>query len=105
VKLLVGLSGDYNGDGTVDSADYSLWRDTLGEAGAGLAADGDGDGTVDADDYAIWKNHFGQSLGPGGGAISAVPESTSLVLLLLAALAIAPVRSSAWLRCGASSCR
>ncbi|MGD9632564.1 MAG: aspartyl protease family protein, partial [Pirellulales bacterium] len=105
VTLFVGLSGDYNSDGTVNSADYSLWRDTLGEAGAGLAADGDGDGTVDADDYAVWKNHFGQSLSLGGGAISAVPEPTSLVLLLLAALAIAPVRSSAWLRCGAFSCR
>jgi hypothetical protein len=101
-----GQAGDYNADGTVDAADYSLWRNTLGSAGNQLAADGDGDGMVDADDYAIWKNHFGQGPGAGsGGSASAVPEPASLLLLLLAASAIAPARSAASLRCGAFSCR
>ena len=28
------LTGDYNGDGVVDAADYTIWRDTLGQMGA-----------------------------------------------------------------------
>ena len=35
------LAGDYNGDGVVDAADYTVWRDTFGQTGADLAADGD----------------------------------------------------------------
>lgn len=106
VTLMVGISGDYNGDGTVNAADYSLWRDTLGTVGTGLAADGDGDGAVDADDYTVWKNHFGQSLNPGSGSASqAVPEPTCLLMLFAALLAIAPARFASWLRCGAFSCQ
>lgn len=104
VTLFVGISGDYNDDGTVNAADFSLWRDTLGAVGSSLAADGDGDGSVDVDDFNVWKNHFGQSLGSGSGA-AAVPEPASCVVLLLAILAIVPARFAASLRCGASSCR
>ena len=28
---VIGLAGDYNGDGTVDAADYTVWRDKLGD--------------------------------------------------------------------------
>ena len=52
------LSGDYSGNGTVDAADYSVWRDTLGQAGSALAADGNHNGQVDADDYNLWKLNF-----------------------------------------------
>ena len=34
-------------DGTVNTADYTMWRDSLGESGSGLAADGNGDGKID----------------------------------------------------------
>ena len=34
-------TGDYNGDGTVDAADYTVWRDTFGqEVDEGTGADG-----------------------------------------------------------------
>jgi hypothetical protein len=58
------LTGDYNQNGVVDAADYTVWRDTLGQTGLTpfSGADGDGDGTVDPDDYSVWKAHFGQSL-------------------------------------------
>ena len=36
------LLGDFNGDGIVDAADYTVWRDSFGMTGAGLAADGAG---------------------------------------------------------------
>ena len=58
------LSGDYNGDGIVDAADYTVWRDSVGQTGANLAADGTGpsgtpDGVVDDLDYQFWVDHFG----------------------------------------------
>src|SRR5262249_45452443 len=51
------LIGDYNRDGSVDAADYILWRKASGQTGAGLAADGNHDGNVDASDYGMWRTH------------------------------------------------
>jgi Lysyl oxidase/Dockerin type I domain len=77
-RILVDLlPGDYNDDGIVDAADYTVWRDTLGDAVAILTtgADGDGDGQVTAADYDVWKQHFGATLAPERGAAGiAVPE-------------------------------
>ena len=39
-------SGDYNGDGVVDAADYTFWRDRVGST-TDLRADGNGNGVVD----------------------------------------------------------
>jgi GH25 family lysozyme M1 (1,4-beta-N-acetylmuramidase) len=83
------LPGDFNGDGVVNLADYTVWRDQLGtQSESGLAYNGDGSGMVDAGDYAMWKTHLGTST---SGAIStiAVPEGTSGVLVTLL-LAMAP---------------
>ena len=68
-----GSAGDYNSNGTVDAADYVLWRKNPG----GFPADA----------YATWRSHFGQSPGSGAGAIAnaAVPEPATLVLLIVAA--------------------
>lgn len=74
--------GDYNRDGTVDAADYTLWRDTLGSTSA-LAADGDGNGTVDAGDYLVWKSAYGN---PATSA-TAVPEPANFLLLVAGILA------------------
>ena len=38
----------------VTAADYPVWRDTLGST-ADLRADGDSSGTVDQADYDLWK--------------------------------------------------
>ncbi len=83
VGTLPTLPGDYNGDGTVDAADYTVWRDAMGQSGAVLAADGDGSGTVDEADYAVWKSHFGKTAGGGTLAHHAVPEPATLAMLLL----------------------
>jgi hypothetical protein len=73
------LLGDYNSDGLVDAADYTVWRDTLGSTTT-LAADGNGDGLVDTADYDLWRAGFGSSLAPGL-APQGVPEPATLVLL------------------------
>jgi hypothetical protein len=87
-----GNGGDYNGDGTVNAADYTVWRDHLG--GSGPSGDGTTtgnlagvpDGVVNEWDYSFWKQEFGKSVpGSGGGAglaATAVPEPGSAMLLL-----------------------
>ena len=79
-------TGDYNGNHTVDAADYTVWRDTLGAAVSpnGSGADGDGDGTIDDGDYDFWKDNFGDVVpGAGGGsaAVTVVPEPATLWLI------------------------
>jgi hypothetical protein len=80
------LAGDYSGNGTVDAADYVVWRKTLGSTTV-LDADGDGNGRVDQYDYAVWRFTFGNSAGAAAmSATSAVPEASSAVLLMAACL-------------------
>ena len=74
------LSGDYNGDGKADAADYIIWRNTSGQVGD-LAADGNGDHVVDALDYALWRQNYGNHSGSGSAA--GVPEPTAFVLALV----------------------
>lgn len=54
------LPGDYNNDGTVNLADYTVWRSNVGST-SHLAADGNHNGVVDTDDYSVWKDNFGSS--------------------------------------------
>lgn len=93
------LAGDYNGDFMVNAADYTVWRNSLGQAGANLPADGTGqfgvpDGVVNRLDYNFWKQHYGESLGSGSSFpddASDVPEPTATLLLLIAAVCFATV--------------
>jgi hypothetical protein len=81
------LYGDYNDDGQVDAADYTVWRDTLEASGTSLANDPT-PGTVDESDFLYWKAHFGESASSGAGSVvlptAAVPEPGTLVLLVVA---------------------
>jgi hypothetical protein len=93
VVLPDGLPGDYNDDGIVNAADYTVWRNSLGAVGSNLPADGNGSGSVEEGDYAIWKMHFGESAGNGaGGNAGAVPEASGLMLSLIAVSALAAFR-------------
>lgn len=74
------LAGDYNSDGTVDIADYTVWRNHLGAAAGTLPNDLDG-GVIGPDQYDTWKANFGKSQPPLATAAS-VPEAGSLVQLL-----------------------
>jgi hypothetical protein len=88
--------GDYNGDGFVDAADYSIWRDTLGSHNP--AADGNVNGMIDPGDFDIWKLHFGAHPGSGANSNSAVPEPSSMLLLVVGLLLFIPARFSRTLR-------
>jgi hypothetical protein len=71
------LPGDYNRDGTVDAADYVVWRHGLGM-------------TYTQADYDVWRANFGQTIGSGGALPSAeplsiaIPEPATLALLIMA---------------------
>lgn len=78
---LVLLAGDYNGDGSVDAADYTVWRDTL-DSTTELAADGNNNGTVDAPDYGIWVSNYGTSSSAATSLSTSVPEPSALLLVL-----------------------
>ena len=86
-----GVLGDFNLDGRVDAADYTVWRNQLGSNS--LAADASGNGSVDQADYNIWKANFGAVAASGGGSVgqaaAAVPEPSSAMLARVVAL-IAP---------------
>ena len=65
------LPGDFNGDGLVDAADYTTWRDGLGSK-------------YSSDDYAKWKTNFGRGSGGGASGLAAqlaVPEPAGWILL------------------------
>jgi T5SS/PEP-CTERM-associated repeat protein len=73
-----GLSGDFNGDGSVDAADYVVWRDGLGSS-------------FSQSDYDIWRRNFGAT--SSAAAFSGnqpVPEPASLgiAVVLLHCLAL-----------------
>jgi hypothetical protein len=81
------LLGDFNNDGMVNLADYTVWRDNLGSADTVLPAGStdDGSGLVDAGDYATWKANFGNTAGPLAGLEAGqvnVPEPGTVVILL-----------------------
>jgi hypothetical protein len=80
-----GVAGDYNQDGQVDAADYSAWRNALGQSASprGAGADGNADGQVNGADYLVWRQHYGQVFPSApGAAFNAVPEPGSLAGLI-----------------------
>ena len=101
-EKVYGIRGDFNRDGRVDAADYTLWRDSYGEeVTRGTDADANVDGVIDLADYASWKTHFGdvQLVGFGEqasfweGAAAIVPEPSSWLLIVLALVPIATRRA------------
>ena len=79
------LLGDANGDGLVDAADYTVWRESTGSAVlAGTAGDFNANGFVDGDDLSTWRLNFGRDLSIAGPL--AVPEPGAAALALLAAV-------------------
>jgi hypothetical protein len=83
----VALSGDFDGNGIVDAADYTIWQDNLGSDAAVLGGNGSGAATVVQADYAIWKTNFGATAASSSGA-NLVPEPATLLLALLALAAV-----------------
>jgi hypothetical protein len=116
------LAGDYNRDGSVDAADYVVWRETLGETSPNLdpitfkvislgnmAANGAVTGNcnhttpncevIDEADYDVWRANFGRTVSAsaaGSGGIASgsasVPEPATAAPALLAAMILGCLR-------------
>jgi PEP-CTERM motif len=73
IGVAPGLAGDYNRDGSVNAADYVVWRKT----------DGSQQG------YNTWRANFGRSSGQGAlSQTAAVPEPTAAVLVFSSVIAL-----------------
>ena len=75
-----GLAGDYNKDGIVDAADYTVWRDSVGMSAGTLPNDPAG-GVIGQNQYDQWKNNFGATASSSALNSASVPEPSTLWLL------------------------
>ncbi|TWT66887.1 hypothetical protein Pla123a_45880 [Posidoniimonas polymericola] len=92
------LFGDFNDDGLVNGADYTIWRDNLGQSDSVLNGNGSNDasGNVVQADYFLWRNHYGISnASAGSAAAAAAPEPTAMLLGLIAAAPLVSRRRKA----------
>jgi hypothetical protein len=95
VKSSAPMPGDFNNNGTVDAADYVVWRDKLNQS---ITIPNDPTpGMVTDTDFGVWRSNFGKSGGPAGPSTltpgfiryvtsglasgAAVPEPTTVFLL------------------------
>jgi hypothetical protein len=80
-----GIAGDYNNDGSVDAADYVVWRKNEGTMNT-LPNDPHGE-TIGAEQYNTWRTNFGMMTGGGGiGGGAPIPEPASLMLAVAVAI-------------------
>ncbi len=77
----IGIEGDFNNDGTVDAADYTVWRDGLGT-------------TYSQADYQLWVNNFGETL-PALSSANSVPEPTGAAMVCLAFIILTSCKQNA----------
>jgi hypothetical protein len=77
-----GTPGDYNNNGSVDAADYVLWRN-----GGPLL--NDPTPGIQPGDFDLWRQNFGRpTIGAGSGQASGVPEPSLAALLICFVLAL-----------------
>jgi hypothetical protein len=71
MTMISGPPGDYNGDSTVDAADYVVWRKNGGPQ----------------QEYETWRANFGATASGGAVSNATVPEPPPGVLLLISLMA------------------
>ena len=81
-------TGDYNSDGIVNIADYTIWRDTRGSTTDLRANGNDANDLIDMADYEFWKQNFGRT--NSTAAASVIPEPAAIALAALAILLVFP---------------
>lgn len=91
LSIAVALAGDYNDDGAVDAADYTVWRDARATTYA-IEADGNLDGIIDGLDYQLWADNYGATRGRGS---MATPEPAAGAMFLTSLLSVIAPRRSA----------
>lgn len=84
------ISADFNGDGSIDGADFLLWQVNLGKLVGATAGEGDadGDGDVDGDDLNAWRSGVVASPPLASIVASAIPEPATGVLAAMVVLTL-----------------
>jgi len=87
-QLLSGdqVPGDFNEDGVIDVADFTILAGHFNQAGRFADGDMNFSGHIDLEDFVRFRTAFEDSQGPA----AAVPEPTSTVLALLMSFGIVP---------------
>jgi hypothetical protein len=75
-----GVLGDYNNNGSVDAADYVLWRN-----GGPLQNEGVTPNSTTPEDFNFWRARFGANSGSAAASSAAVPEPVALSLAVVLA--------------------
>jgi hypothetical protein len=75
-----GLAGDYNDNGTVDAADYVVWRENMGTNNT--LPNNELPGPIGMAHYDQWRANFGSG-GSAVGLAAGVPEPASLALAVI----------------------
>lgn len=76
------LQGDFNGDGRVDAADYTVWRDGLGAP-------------FSLTDYQEWRDNYGAGAATGFATAAPEPRAAAVGVVLAAIAVLVRGRSSA----------
>jgi hypothetical protein len=65
-------NADFNGDGAVDAADFTIWRKNNGATSGASHQQGDAnyDGAVNGTDYDFWRAQFGSASGEASGILT-----------------------------------
>ena len=94
-KAVIGVPGDYNGNGVVDAADYVVWRK------GGPLLNEVADPSINSPaDYTEWRARFGNTSASGSGAGSGaltsqqVPEPAAWLLTILGVAQVALCRKT-----------
>jgi hypothetical protein len=87
------ILGDYNQNGTVDTADYVVWRKLEGPGGLPNEG-GVSNNLVDEADYRFWRSRFGDTAEDFfyRPTVPAVPEPSACVFLVFSALSATVAR-------------
>jgi dockerin type I repeat protein len=97
IEVMFTLLGDANLDGTVNSEDFTLFAEHLGQSGqAWDAGDFNNDGTVNTEDFTLFSHNLGQTatlasagdLQADGFSLANVPEPMSAGMMVMAGLGI-----------------
>jgi len=85
LSVVSSFAADFDNDGDVDGADLLQWQSDFG----GLGSDANGSGISDGADFLIWQRQFSGGV-LAGASTAAVPEPTSLMLMLAALSSMMP---------------
>lgn len=86
--------GDFNADGLVNAADYTIWRDNHYDIGPDNPADANGDGYVTNLDLGVWAANYGAVVEGAPANSTSVPEPAAIGVAALSLLrgAATPIR-------------